>query len=238
MTGSQNINYKEKKKVRCNNCGKEFEKIPSLTHNVNKQGESHNFCCYECYYEFRKKYYVGENLYNTGKKMDESFCNKVREATLKQYQDGVLDRQTIPQKIVNDILSKNNINYVNEKIFKYYSVDNYLTDYNLIIEVMGDYFHVNPIVYNDIEVINDMQRKDINRDKRKRTYIKKYYNLDILYLWETDIKNNLLLCEKLIKEYIKLNGKLEEYNSFNFSYYNDTLQLNKNIINPYFISTP
>lgn len=54
MTGSQNINYKEKVKVYCDNCGKEIEKIPSLTHNINKQGENHNFCSYECYWKFRK----------------------------------------------------------------------------------------------------------------------------------------------------------------------------------------
>lgn len=235
MTGSQNINYKEKIKVNCNNCGKEIEKIPSLTHNTNKQGETHNFCSYECYWEFRKKYYVGDKLYNTGKSMDEGFCNKIREATLKQYQDGILNRQTKPQKTINNILEKNNINYINEKTFKYYSVDNYLTDNNLIIEVMGDYFHVNPLVYTDINKINDMQKKDINRDKSKHTYIKKYYDIEILYLWESDIKNNPDLCEELIKKYIELNGKLEEYNSFNFSFYNNTLGLKEKIINPYFI---
>lgn len=67
--------------------------------------------------------------------MDELFCDKVRNATLKQYQDGILNRQTIPQKIVNNILNKNDINYINEKTFKYYSVDNYLIEHNLIIEV-------------------------------------------------------------------------------------------------------
>lgn len=233
--GSQNINYKGKKKVCCDNCGKEFDRIPSLTHNINKQGENHNFCCRKCYYEFRKNYYIGDRLYNTGKKMNEDFCNKVREATLKQYQDGILDRQTTPQKIINNILLKNNINYINEKVFKYYSVDNYLTDYNLIIEVMGDYFHVNPFIYKDINTINDMQKKDIDRDKRKHTYIKKYHDIEILYLWETDIKNDTLLCENLIKKYIESNGKLKEYNSFNFSFYNDILKLNEKIVKPYFI---
>lgn len=43
MKGSQNINYKEKIKVHCDNCGKEIEKIPSLTHNINKQGETITF---------------------------------------------------------------------------------------------------------------------------------------------------------------------------------------------------
>lgn len=235
MTGSQNINYKEKIKVHCDNCGKEIEKIPSLTHNINKQGKNHNFCSYECYWEFRKKYYVGDKLYNTGKKMDENFCNKVREATLKQYQDGILDRQTIPQKIVNSILEKNDINYINEKIFKYYSVDNYLIEHNLIIEVMGDYFHVNHLIYTDSNEINQMQKKDIDRDKSKHTYIKKYQGVEILYLWESDIKNNPLLCEELIKKYIELNGKLKEYNSFNFSFCDNNLKLNNNIIKPYFI---
>lgn len=167
--------------------------------------------------------------------MDENFCNKVREATLKQYQDGILDRQTIPQKIVNSILEKNNINYLNEKTFKYYSVDNYLIEHNLIIEVMGDYFHVNPLIYTDSNDINNMQKKDIDRDKSKHTYIKKYQGVEILYLWESDIKNNHLLCEELIKKYIESNGKLEEYNSFNYSFCNNNLKLNNNIIKPYFI---
>lgn len=235
MLGSKNINYKEKVTVHCNNCGKAFKKIPSLAHNVNKNGECHNFCSYECYYEFRKKYYIGNKLYNTGKKMDENFCNKVREATLKQYQNGILNRQTLPQKIINNILKKNQINYINEKTFKYYSVDNFLTDYNLIIEVMGDYFHVNPLIYKDINNVNSMQQKDINRDKSKHTYIKKYYGIEILYLWESDIKNNPLLCEELIKKYIDQKGNLDEYNSFNFSFCNDSLKQNTKIIKPYFM---
>ena len=238
MKGSQNINYKGKVKVVCNNCGKEFDKIPSLAKNVNKQGDTHNFCCYECYWQFRKKYYVGDNLYNTGKKMDQNFCNKVREATLMQYKNGCFDKQTLPQKIINKISENNNINYVNEKIFDYYSVDNYLIDYNLIIEVMGDYFHSNPLLYTDLNEINHIQKKDIDRDKRKHTYIKKYYDIEILYLWESDIKNEPLLCTQLIEMYIKNDGKLRDYNSFNFYLCDGKLKIKNKIINPYFIQPP
>lgn len=104
-----------------------------------------------------------------------------------------------------------NIKYINEKTFKYYSVDNYLVDYNLIIEIMGDYFHANPILYDNYDNLNEMQKKDIIRDKRKNTYIKKY---------------------------IENSGKLDDYNSFNFLFYDDTLALKSNIINPYFKITP
>ena len=125
--------------MKCNNCGKQFERIPSTSHIKNKDGEIHKFCCKECYWNFRKTYYNGDKLYNTSKKMSKEFCDKVREATLKQYREGILDRQTKPQIIVNSILYNNNIKYTNEKTFKYYFVDNYLNESDLIIEVMGDY---------------------------------------------------------------------------------------------------
>lgn len=83
-----------------------------------------------------------------------------------------------------------------------------------------------------------MQKKDIIRDKRKNTYIKKYYNIDILYLWESDINNNPVICQTLIKKYIENSGKLDDYNPFNFLFYDDTLALKSNIINPYFKITP
>lgn len=94
---------------------------------------------------------------------------------------------------------------------------------------------MNPLIYTDSNEINNMQKKDIDRDKSKHTYIKKYQGIEILYLWESDIKNNPLLCEELIKKYIESNGKLEEYNSFNFSFCDNNLKLNNNIIKPYFI---
>jgi len=170
--------------------------------------------------------------------MNKEFCDKIRKATLLQYSTGVLNKQTKPQIIINNILNKNNINYINEKTFGYYSVDNYLQDYNLIIEVMGDYFHANPLIYPNYSSLNEIQIKDIVRDKRKHTYILKYFNIEILYIWENDIKTNTDLCESIIIEYINKNGKLDDYNSFNFSLCNQKLKINSNIINPYFIQPP
>lgn len=239
MSGENNPRYKGKVIVTCNNCNKKFKRIPSLAGLIsNKNGENHNFCCKECYWEFRKKYYIGDKLYNTGKKMSEDFCNAVRIGTLKNYSNGTIARQTKPQQKVNFILEKNNIKYINEQIFGYYSIDNYLSSYNLIIEVMGDYFHANPFLYNDYNSLNAMQIKDVIRDKRKHTYILKYHNIEILYLWETDINSNPDLCEKIILKYIDYNGKLDNYNSFNFYLHENELCLKQNIINPYFIQPP
>lgn len=170
--------------------------------------------------------------------MSEEFCEKVRQATLRQYADGVLNKQTKPQIYINKLLDELDIPFVNEHTFKYYSVDNFLSDHNLIIEVMGDYFHANPLIYNNYNQLNAIQQKDVIRDKRKHTYISKYFNIEILYLWEHDIKTNLELCKQLILKYINNNGHLIDYNSFNYSIQNNCLLENQTKVSPYFIVTP
>lgn len=143
------------------------------------------------------------------------------------------DTNTKPQVIINNLLDEMNIKYINEYNMKYYAMDNYLQDYNLSIEVMGDYWHTNPLIYKD-SPINEMQQKRVTADKRKHTYVYNYYNHEILYLWESDIYNNLNMCKMLIQLYIKMNGILENYNSFNYHIFNDMLALNSEIIYPYF----
>ena len=54
------------------------------------------------------------------------------------------------------------------------------------------------------------------KDKRKHSYIKNNYNIEVLYLWETDVNENIELCKKLIELYIRNNGKLKNYHSFNY----------------------
>ena len=95
------------------------------------------------------------------------------------------------QQKVNLLLEEKNIKYEREKIFGYYAVDNYLSDYNLIIEVMGDYWHTNPQKYNkNGYAINECQLRGIKKDKQKSSYIYNKEGIKILYLWETQILKN------------------------------------------------
>lgn len=219
----------------CDYCGNEMKYLTSQEHKlVNKLGESHHFCCHDCYAKFRSEYYRGDKLYNTGKVRSDETRQKLRAATLRQYATGSLNRQTKPQRIVNDLLHELKLSYQNEYVIKYYAVDNYLTSEHLIIEVMGDYFHSNPTIY-DLDKIDKIQQKDLARDKRKRTYILKYCNIPILYLWEHDILHYPYKCRDLIKAYVANKGNLTNYQSYN---YQEDLSLNPIIINPYFIENP
>jgi hypothetical protein len=47
--------------------------------------------------------------------------------------------------------------YLNEKQFQYFAVDNYLEEYNLIIEVMGTYWHCDNRFYPTVNY--EMQKK-------------------------------------------------------------------------------
>lgn len=224
LVGENNPHY-SRIKVNCNNCMKEI----TITQFEQKRNR-HNFCSPECYFEFRSKYYVGKNSYWHGKKRPQ-IANLSRERMLKMLKEGKVNKLTEPHKKVIKILEQLNITNETETQFGYYSVDNFLIDANLIIEVMGDYWHGNPLLYKFNE-LNNIQKKNTYRDKRKQTYIKVHKQIEILYLWECDINKRPELCKQLIKEYLKNNGVLKNYQSFNYCLTENGITLINTIIEP------
>jgi G:T-mismatch repair DNA endonuclease (very short patch repair protein) len=217
-------------KCSCNQCGINMDIIP-----FEKKEGVNNFCSQKCYWKYRSINYIGESHPNFGNKLSPEHVEKMRIGLVNRYENGQLPRNTSIQKAINSILDELNLSYKNEYNCKYYSIDNYLVDYNLMIEVMGDYWHVNPIKYKIETKINKIQKEGIRRDKSKKTYIKKYNNVEVLYLWENDIRKNILMCTELILHYIENNGMIENYNSFNYRLdEKSNLIINEEIIFPYF----
>ena len=204
-----------KKIINCDYCGKEF-----LIKNYKLNDGASHFCSKECRKEWYAQFWSQQDDWK-----EES--RKRQAKRLKNYTNITL---TKPQILVNQMLEEDNIQYQNEKEFIYCSVDNYLINSNLIIEVMGDYWHSNPIKYNEM---NEMQRKNVRRDKAKHSFLLSKYNIEILYLWEKDILSNPLLCKSLISTYINNNGILKNYHSFNYEMVDNQLSLKSNLIIPY-----
>ena len=67
----------------------------------------------------------------------------------------------------------------------------------------------------------------------KYSYIKNHFDIDILYLWESDINKNPDLCDKLIRFYINNNGIIPNYHSFNWELINNELCLKDKFTIPY-----
>lgn len=204
--------------IKCEICGKIISVKQSK---VGKQ----RFCSNEC----------KEIWYNEYRKTPE----KVKEqavAVIKLLTEGKIKKSmTKPHTIINEMLEQLNIPHINEHNITYYSVDIYLPDSNLMIEIMGDYWHSNPTTkYGSAK--NEQQRKRIGKDKAKHSYIRNQYGIEVLYLWEYDIINRVEICKYLILDYIKNKGCLKDYNSFNYNLVNDKLRLNEEIIYPLFAS--
>lgn len=218
--GSGHHNYK-KLEVTCSWCGNNYMERNYKVTDV----KSTYLCSIEC----RQEWYAKE--WSQTKEWKEE--SKKRAAKL--LSDGVYKHtNTKCQIVINEILDKLKIIYTNEANFVYYTVDNYLYEFNLIIEVMGTYWHSDPRVYN-YENMNKTQINRTHADKRKNSYLRNNHGINILYLWEHDIHNNPNICELLILEYIKNQGNLKNYHSFNYTICSEnSLKLLKNKMNSYF----
>lgn len=214
--GDNNPKYNSKT-IFCTNCGKGYKAPKYVQEQTNSYGDNNHFCSQKCYWEYRSKYYVGEKSSMHNYVFSQYQINKMRQNTVKMFADGKFPTKlTSIHKKINNLLDIMNIQYENEKPYKYYSVDIYLPQYNLIIEIMGDYFHGNPLKYSK-KKLNKMQLKNIRKDKAKHTYIKRYYGIEILYLWESDINNDINKCKNIILDYINNKGKINKYHSYQYN---------------------
>ncbi|PKR82605.1 hypothetical protein [Heyndrickxia camelliae] len=205
--GKNNRNYKGNVKKTCEVCGEGFEVAQN-------RKDKARFCSKECQIKF----------------LNSEPVNHVRWVSFNKNKTN-----TKPQRIVNEMLEQLNIAYENEHICTYYAIDNYLSSHNLMIEVMGDYWHSSHLRFPNISEFKEMNFKNMKKDKQKHTFIRNQYGVEILYLWESDIVNNAELVISLIKEYVSSNGKLRDYHSFNYTLIKNKLMLNNDVIVPYFL---
>lgn len=205
-------------KMKCDYCGNDIYVKQSRL-----ESQEHHFCNEKC----RQKWFA--EVWS----QREEWKDMCRERIIDELTSGKMNTiNSQPQQIVDELLRKLHINFEKEKNIKYYAVDNYLLDYNLMIEVQGDYWHSSPIQF--ATKLNQQQFDRISKDKAKHTYIYNHYNIEPLYLWESDINNRLDVCEKLILEYIQKNGILDNYHSFNYDINKENkIILNNNIVIPY-----
>jgi hypothetical protein len=183
----------------------------------------YNFCNRECQRNWHREVFV----------KSEKFIEINKQTMINNLINGkISSTQSKPQLILNELLDNNKIKYINEKSFNEFSIDVYLEDFDLYIEVNGGFWHCDNRFYDEINY--DMQLSRIKSDKIKKAKIKNKLNKDILYLWEFDIETNLELCHKLILKYIENDGILDNYHSFNYSIDKDGhIRLEKEIIKPY-----
>ena len=73
--------------IQCTNCGKEIKVTPYNYNKCNKNGEHHNFCSTECYYDYRSKYYLKENHSMYGKRHSEETRSKLSSKAKERFEN-------------------------------------------------------------------------------------------------------------------------------------------------------
>jgi G:T-mismatch repair DNA endonuclease (very short patch repair protein) len=106
-------------------------------------------------------------------------------------------RQTMPEKIVEDMLKKLCVDYSKEVYIKFHQfICDFIVD-DVVIEVQGDYWHGNPLFYQDHQ-LDRIQLINVNKDKRKKEVLNSLgYN--VFYLWENDLIKSHDKCFENLK---------------------------------------
>lgn len=164
------------RKFSCQECGKEFQsKRPS---------DKPKFCSTDCKHINWQK----NVLHKT-----EKFITAQRNGNIKAR---LTKKETKPERLVREKLEelgyvKNKDFYQEQGMFRKYIVDFYFPKKKLIIEVYGDYWHVNPNIYDGIKKPIPPERKyQLLYDKEREAEFKKF-NFKYFILWENDIYQNV-----------------------------------------------
>ncbi len=96
-----------------------------------------------------------------------------------------------PTKIelkIKNFLDEMKITYIKNYKLNNFLCDFYLPNYNFVIECDGDYWHVNPLFYNN-KTLTNPQIRNLERDKRKNIMLNEC-KISFLRFWEYDINKN------------------------------------------------
>lgn len=108
------------------------------------------------------------------------------------------DKKTNLESEFESILLQLGVNYEYQFEFKHYHFDFYLMDYNILIEVDGDFFHCNPNTKHK-EPKYPIQEQTVRNDKKKNALC--LGSIQLERFWEYDINNHK---DKVIKRLMKL----------------------------------
>jgi hypothetical protein len=110
--------------------------------------------------------------------------------------DSFFKKSPLGQKIL--VINKN----------KFYKIDYYNEEYNIVIEVMGDYWHCNPLIYE-----NSFYHKNKNKyaseiwkdDRKRKNEIINILKCNFIEIWENDWKENreniIIMIKNIVESY-------------------------------------
>lgn len=97
---------------------------------------------------------------------------------------------------IEKFLIQENIPFIKQFKKSKFVFDFFIEESNLVIECQGDYWHANPTKY-DVLKLNKVQQKNIERDIRKKQFLKENEIIS-LFFWEHEIHKNFNYVKETI----------------------------------------
>lgn len=155
----------------------------------------------------KEKFASGEYdhiLEYVSQKRSKEIIKKISNTKKKQWETGDIgNKKYKPSKLEKtfaNILTLLNINYSQSFYIKEIKAfyDFYLPDYNILIEVDGDFWHTNPIKYPNGPICKCQTKNSINDEKKNKWATDNGYKL--LRFWENDINNDINVVKNILLE--------------------------------------
>lgn len=112
-------------------------------------------------------------------------------------------RDTKPELIVTEMLTLSGIRFIKQFSLPRIYCDFYLPDYNLIIEVDGDYWHANPDRFSSDDLIGSkkMKASQIWESDKKKSEKIIAFGYKLLRIWSSSLKNmtSQMLVEDIVR---------------------------------------
>lgn len=124
-----------------------------------------------------------------------------RKKRLEKMADKMSKKMTEPERIFAQMMNELKVDYEVQKIVDRKIFDFYIPSKNMIIEIDGDYFHANPLIYESKD-LNKMQIRNMRNDKFKET-LAKGHGFNIERVWEYELKNDYSEQKKRFKKILK-----------------------------------
>ncbi|PCI28121.1 hypothetical protein COB55_04395 [Candidatus Wolfebacteria bacterium] len=117
---------------------------------------------------------------------------------IKWLKENQFKGQSNLEKYFGELLTLMEIVFEGQYELDGYLFDYYIPEYNILIEVDGDWYHCNPNVHPEAKSV--IQEQVVKNDIKKNKVCEEH-NIKLLRFWENDINNNKIqVMERLLKE--------------------------------------
>lgn len=124
-----------------------------------------------------------------------------KKKKLEKAANKMSNKMTEPERVFANMLDELGVEFETQKIIENKIYDFYIPSKNIIVEVHGDYWHSNPLIYEEKE-LNKIQIKNQRNDTFKGILAKGMgYNIEVT--WEYDLKNNYDKEKERFKKMLK-----------------------------------